>query len=307
MAVKTFDEIVQGLQLSADEKKLFDSVIAKSTDLKEGWLRQDDYSRKSNELSSEKKKFTEDLEYAEKMKAWADDAVPRYDKLVESGIIDAEGNELWTTQKSELEKQLQEAKAQSVGGDMDPAELDKRVKEIVKAAGGVTPEELKALITTESKKLATETFQEEWKAKETDFNTKTIPFVTGFSASVAVMANRYEKETGEKWTADKQKELFGMMSAKQNFDAFAFEEDLLKPHREKAARKTEIETEARKLASEMTRGMAGGGGEDFIPQGDQKGALQMALEKSSEGGDFESMIRSKAVEAAKALHQEGKV
>jgi len=305
MAVKTFEEMYS--QLSAEEKKVFDNAIAKEPELKNGWLRQDDYSRKSNELAGEKKKFEGDLEYATRMKAWAEDAVPRYDRLVEVGIIDKEGNELWTTQKSELETQLAEARKQAVGGDMDPAELDKRVREIVKAAGGLTPEELKAVVASEGKRLAEETFTEQWKAKETDFNTKTIPFVTGFSASVAVVANRFEKETGEPWTAEKQKELFGMMSAKNNFDAFALEEELMKPHREKKAAEKKIQEEVDKRVTEMRKSMPGGGVDDFIPQPDSKGALQIALEQSGDKGDFESMIKSRAVEAAKAMQGEGKV
>ena len=50
MAVKTFEEIYSGL--SAQEKTLLDNVFAKEPELKGGWLRQDDYSRKQNELKS---------------------------------------------------------------------------------------------------------------------------------------------------------------------------------------------------------------------------------------------------------------
>ena len=306
MAVKTFDEVVAGLQLSADEKKLFDSVIAKHNDLREGWLRQDDYSRKMTEFKAKETEFAEAKEYSERMKAWADDAIPKYEALVEKGIIDKEtGDELWTAQKSDLERQLEEARKQAVGGDMDPQELDKRVREIVKANGGVTPEEMKALVVSEAKKLAEETFADQWKARETDFNTKTIPFVAGFSAATAVVANKYQQETGEPWTAEKQKELFDRMAKEQNFDPFKVGEEMLAPIREKKQREADINAEVEKRLKDRQT-MPGGGHEDFIPNSPQKGALQVALEASQSSGDFQTLIQQKAVEAAQALRSEGK-
>lgn len=308
MAVVTFDEMYS--QLSADEKKVFDSAIAKNPELKDGWLRRDDYSRKTAELATERKKFESDLDYAQRMKVWAEDAVPRYDALKAAGIIDDDGNELWTTQKTKYEEDLKAARAAAVGGeDMKPEELEKRVRDIIKDAGGsLTREEIKALYEAEGRKTAKAVYEEEWKAKEADFNTKTIPFVSGFSAGVAVVASRYERETGEKWTVDKQKELFDMMSAKNNFDPFALEEDLLKPYKAKKAEDERVEARARELAKTMRSGMPGEGDGEFFPSPgpESKGALQLALDRSGEGGDFESMIKARAVEGAKALQSEGK-
>jgi hypothetical protein len=305
MAIKTFEEIYASL--SADEKKLLDNTFAKHDGLKEGWLRQDDYSRKMNAIKAQETEFEEAKAYSSKMKDWADRNVPKWEALVEKGIIDSEtGDELWTAQKTELERQLDEAKKAAVGGDMDPAELDKRVREIVKANGGVTPDELKALVASEAKKLAEETFESQWKTKESDFNTKTIPFIAGFSAATAVVANKYEKETGEAWTAEKQKELFDAMAKEQNFDPFVVGEKLLVPVREKKRIEQEIEDRAQKRVQEL-RGMPGGGEEGFIPQSGPKGALQLALERSAEAnGDFESMIKAQTVKAAKELVAEGK-
>jgi hypothetical protein len=305
MAVKTFEEIYS--QLSADEKKVFDNAIAKEPELKDGWLRRDDYSRKTQELSSEKKKFEDRLSYADRMENWAKEYVPVVDGLMEKGVIDQEGNNLWESQKAQLEKDLEDArKAALTGGEMKPEELDQRVRQIIKDAGtALSTEEVKALYASEGKKMAQEVFDENWTTKEKNFNEKTIPFVSGFSAGVAVVASRFERETGEPWTADKQKELFDLMSKEQNFDPFKMEEKLLAPHKEKKEREKVIEEEVNKRVSKMRETMPGAGGEDFIPNPEQKGALQVALEQSG-SGDFESMIRSKAVEAAKALHQEGK-
>ena len=303
MAVKTFEETLA--QLSADERKLLDNTFAKHPELKEGWLRQDDYSRSMNSLKEQKTKLEDDLAYAEKMKDWADRNVPKWDALAEKGIIDKEtGDELWTSQKAELERQLDEAKKQLVGGEMDPAELDKRVKEIVIANGGVSKEELTALINSEAKKLAKETFTEEWKERETKFNSETIPFVSGFSAANTLAAIKYEKETGKPWTRETQIEFNKFMTEQQNFDPYEMGPKFIEPV--KKGKETESELEALKAENarlKASRGMPGGGDERTIPQ--EKGALQMMLERSADG-DFESMIKGKAVEAATELIAEGK-
>lgn len=304
MAVQTFEEIIASAQLSADERKIFDNAIAKMPALKEGYMRQDDYSRKTQDLAAERKKHETAIEEAEKWKAWSDTAVPVYDKLKAAGIVDDEGNELWTNQKTELEKQLDEAKTAAVGGDMDPAELTKRVTEIVKAAGGLTADEMKAVIASEGKKLAEETFKEQWTAKETDFNTKTIPFVGGFSAANSIVAMHWEQASGEKWTAEKQKEFYEMMSAEKNYDPFALEEKLLAPIKSKKAEEERIEAEVQKRLK--AKGMPEGGDEAYIPQDGPKGALQIALDKSAVDGDFESIIKAQSVKAAQELRQEGK-
>ena len=187
---------------------------------------------------------------------------------------------------------------------MDPAELDKRVKEIVTANGGVTKEELNALIQSEAKKLAKETFAEEWGVKETNFNEKTIPFVAGFSAATAVAAAKYEKETGKPWTADTAKEFFGKMSEEKNFDPYAVIDKFIEPVKKGKEAETELETlKAENARLKASRGMPGSGDERTIPQ--EKGALQMMLDRSADG-DFESMIKGKAVEAATELIAEGK-
>lgn len=305
MAVKTWDEIYSSL--SADEKKVFDSVNAREPEFKAGWTRHDDYSRKTQELAAERKKLETDLEYAQRMKVWAEENVPKYDSLVEKGIISEDGEELWTAKQADLERQLEEARKAAVGGEMDPAELDKRVREIVKANGGVTPEELKALIVSEGKKLAEETFNEQWKAKETDFNTKTIPMVGGFSAANSIVAMHWEKETGKTWTAEEQKAFYELMSKEGNFDPFKMEEKLLAPIRAEKDAEKKIEEEVQKRLS--ARGLPGGGGEDgrYIPSPDEpKGSLQQTLEREGATSDFESLIKAQAVLASKELVAEGK-
>ena len=309
MAVKTFDETVQGLKLSADEKKLFDSVIAKAPELKEGWLRQDDYSRKQTEMKAKQEEYDAAVEYKTKMEPWSDKVYSTLESVAEKGWFDLEkGEEHFTDKYSEIEKQLEEAKALT-GGDMDPQKLqeivDARVKETVKNAGGLSKEEITALYKAETKTAIEEGFKE----READFNSKTIPFVAGFAAANAVVSARYERESGEKWTPEKQKEFFELMSKEGKFDPFALEDKLLEPVKAKKKVEADIEAEVQKRLA--GRGMPGGGGERFIPQppgGDARGLLQKALEESgkADAPDVRDSVRAGVVEGAKELVESGK-
>src|ERR1700721_1824360 len=130
MAAKTLEELLP--TLSAEEKKLFENTLSAHPDLKAGWMAQADYSRKTQELAAERAKLQERVDYADQMEACADKIMPRIEDLREKGVLDADDNEVWTVQKSELERQLAEAQAAAVGGDMDPEQLKKNGEAIVK-------------------------------------------------------------------------------------------------------------------------------------------------------------------------------
>ena len=312
MAVKTFEEIYSGL--SAQEKTLLDNVFAKEPELKGGWLRQDDYSRKQNELKSKQSEYEEAVAYKAKMEPWSQEAYDRIHALEEAGVLDPEGKVLWTDQKAELERQIEEAKA--LGGDMDPKQLEAlvtaKVQEIAKNAGGLTREEAAALYASETKKVVEAGFVE----REEKFNKETIPFVAGFSAGVAVLASRYEQESGEKWSTEKQQELFKLMNAEQNFDALKIEDKFMSPIRSKKEEEKRIEERAEKIVREKygVGSMPGGGNERYIPQppgGDARGLLQKALEQSAGTGDkgpadVRDLVREGVVEGAKELADAGK-
>ena len=316
MAVKDFDQIYSSL--SADEKKILDNLFAKEPELKGGWLRQDDYSRKQNELKSKQTEYEEAVTYKAKMEPWAGKVYSTLEGAAEKGWFDLEtGEEHFTDKYTELEQQLEAAR---LGGDMDPKQLDDlvtaKVKAIASAAGGgLTKEEVTALYQAESKKLVEAGFAE----REAKFNAETIPFVAGFSAGVAVLASRYEQESGEKWNPEKQKELFALMSTEQNFDALKVEDKFMAPIREKKKSEADIEKRAQERADAILKergistGMPGGGGERFIPQppgGDAKGLLQKALDDSAGGDngpkDVRDLVQAAVVEGATELITAGK-
>lgn len=304
---KTLEEVLGSL--SADEKKLFENTLSKNPDLKAGWTRLEDYTRKTQELAAERTKLQERVDYADQMEAWADKVTPRIESLREKGILDENDEETWTAKQADLEKQLAEARAAAVGGDMDPAELRKNVEAIAKEFGVLSPAELKALVASEASKLAGETFDSKYSAKETEFNEKTIPFVSGFATSMALAAVDYQTETGKKFTDDDTKAVYELMSSKKNYNPREVMAEYMKPHLQQKTDEAEIERRAQEKADEIIKqrgGLPGAGGEPYIPQSDPKGNLQQMLDRSAGDGDFESLISKQAVEAAKALHAEGK-
>ena len=260
-------------------------------------------------MKSKQTEYEEAVAYKAKMEPWSQEAYDRLHALEEAGVLDPEGKVLWTDQKAELERQIEEAKA--LGGDMDPKQLEelvtKKVQEIAKNAGGLTREEASALYATETKKAVEDGFT----AREAKFNSETIPFIAGFAGANAVVAMRYEKESGEKWTPEKQQDFYKMMSAEGKFDPYALEDKLMEPVKAKKQREADIEAEVQKRLAD--RGMPAGGHERFIPQqfgGDAKGLLQKALDDSAGGEkgpvDVRDLVQAGVVEGAKELQAAGK-
>jgi hypothetical protein len=313
MPAQTWDEILAEAKLSASEKQLIDNIVQRVPEFKDGRLRQADYSKNMAELQGRKKEYDDAVATKERINTWYEERKPVWDELVAAGAVDEDGEPVWPKEKARLAKELDDAKKAAVAGaDMDPAELTRRVQEIVKANGGATVEEQKALIASEAKKLAEETFEVKYKEVQKEFNEKTIPFTTGFATSMAIMAGRYEKETGEEWTDDKQKEVFELMARENDFNPRSAVTKYMKPAVDKKSRAVEIKAEAEKLAKQMLvdRGEVLGD-QPFIPQGSPnekpQGSLQRLLEQSAaEEGDTESLVMAAGRKAAAEMRNEGK-
>ena len=312
MAVQTWEEILEAAQLSADQRQLLDNIVQKVPEFKDGRLRQADYSRQMTELKKKETEYTEALSYNQKMKAWADEKVPIWESLVEAGAIDEESKPIWPEEKSRLQKELEEARKAAVGGEMDPAELDKRVKEIVAASGmSLSAEQYKNLYASEGKKLVEETINTKYTEFETKFNNERVPMLGGFAASVALAALEYERETGKKFTKEVRNDFYAAMTKEQNFDA----QDVMERYIEPLVREKKTAAEIERLATERADkiiaergGMPGGGSEGHFPTGEARGSLQKMLEQSAkEGeGDVESLAMAAARTAAAELRASGK-
>lgn len=314
MAAQTWDEIVAKAQLSADERKLLDNVVQKLPELKDGGLRQSEFSRRLTELDARKTEYDEAVAYSGRMKTWADEKVPIWEDLVAQGVVDDEGKHLWKDREEGLKKQLEDAKA--LGGDVDPAKLNEivneRVQAIIKDSGlKLNQAEVTALFQSEGKKMVEETFKTEYEKVQKDFNEKTIPFTTGFATSMAIMANKYEKETGEEFTEDTQKAVFEFMTKEKDFSPRSAVAKFMEPKLSAKKAAAEIEEKAQKRAQEILKergGLPGGGDEPYIPPpGQAKGSLRQLLDESAKPeGDIESLAMAGARKAASELRAEGK-
>lgn len=311
MAVQTWDEILAAAQLSADERKLIDNIVQKVPEFKDGRLRQADYDRNIQKLKAQEKEYTDALAYNQKMKAWADEKVPIWESLVEAGAIDEESQPLWPEEKARLAAELEEARKAAVGGEMDPAELDRRVKAIVAESGlSLTTEQYRNLYASEGKKLVEDTVNAKYKEFETNFNEKTIPFTTGFATSMAIMATKYEKETGKEFTDEDQKAVFDLMAKEKDFNPRSAVTKYMEPvvREKKTAADIErlAEERAQKIIAERG-GLPGGGSEGSYPTGGARGSLQKMLEESAAAeGDVESLAMAASRTAAAELRAAGK-
>jgi hypothetical protein len=263
-------------------------------------------------LKAQEKEYTEALDYNQKMKVWADEKVPIWESLVAAGVIDEESKPIWPEEKSKLQLELEEArKAALTGGEMNAEELDKRVKEIVAQSGlTLNAEQYKNLYASEGKKLVEETIQAKYEEFEKNFNEKTIPFTTGFATSMAIMASRYEKETGKEFTDDDQKAVFDLMTKEKDFNPRSAVTKYMAPIVNEKKTAAEVERLAEERAAKIIAergGLPGGGSEGSYPTGDARGSLQKMLEESAAAeGDVESLAMAAGRKAAAELRSAGK-
>lgn len=72
MAVNSFDDAL-ALIKDPDKAKIFKEISEEIPDIRGGWLRQSDYSKKMNDLSEEKKQLQTDLEQLQNWRSWRRD------------------------------------------------------------------------------------------------------------------------------------------------------------------------------------------------------------------------------------------
>ena len=195
---------------------------------------------------------------------------------------------------------------------MDAAELDKRVKEIVAQSGlSLNAEQYRNLYASEGKKLVEETINAKYTEFEKNFNEKTIPFTTGFATSMAIMAGKYEKETGKEFTDEDQKAVFDLMSrrSRTSIPGRLWRSTWNRPsakRRRKRKLSGWLQERADKIIAERG-GLPGGGSEGFIPDGPKQGqsAKDVGRERSSEG-DVESLAMAAGTKGGSRIATDGK-
>lgn len=216
MAKNSFDDVLA----TVDEKyrEAIKAAAEEHPELKAGWLRQSDYSRKLDE-------HRDLLEYANKQKAWYVD-----------NVVELEDGSVVTKRELELQRQLDEAMANAgKGEEMTAEQLREQMEAAFAAKGFVDKETLQkegsGLVTTLSEMI-------EARLKEVQQAAVNAAYIGGQFAQVAL---KHEKEFGEvpsqddlfKYAAEK-----GINNLSDAYDQWVAPR---RKEREEAAHKAELE------------------------------------------------------------------
>lgn len=127
-----FDELLASVESVKPEYRQALAEIAEAVpDLRDGYLRKADYSRKSDELKSEREKFQERLSFADQYDAWWKE------NYVPNALGEGQGatkRELeYRKQAEEIQAKLEEAHKQiSVGGEVTFDQLNEQFNSLMK-------------------------------------------------------------------------------------------------------------------------------------------------------------------------------
>lgn len=179
-------------------KEFFETSPALQTAIKDGTLRQSDYSRKSAEVQAEQRKWKE----------WYEGNVTKHQTLRTD--YDRLNGELTST-REEIEK------LRSGELDVDEATLNAKVDARLKSLGDsyVSKTELNAIIAQEASKLATEAAKTEMQAQSTKFLTETWPAATEILASLMEASYSHREEFGKPLTRE-DRQAIGALMKEQN-------------------------------------------------------------------------------------------
>lgn len=131
MAVNSFDEILNGLVSDADDREVLESLASKYPDIKNGWLRQSDYSRKLDSFRDTEKKV-------EAWNKWAEDNWDTENNAPKMEIY-------WRNKAQELESQ--------VGTDMTFDEIKNFTDNFLTERGVMTKNDFESAINSKAAEI----------------------------------------------------------------------------------------------------------------------------------------------------------
>jgi hypothetical protein len=256
----------------------------------EGYLRQSDYDRKMNDSKDERKREQESLEAAkaraEKLQKWADENVPKHNKMLEEYST--------LTKKNE---ELEEAVATAAtggggggGGEVDEAKLRAKVLEEIGKRGYVSQSEVIRIATEEAKKLAAE--------ERASFFKDTLPMSMEYGMKMNDYSYDYREEFGKKF--DRIAFAKFVTEKKMNDLDEAYKLFVGDMRTEKTIT---TETEKRVKDELSKRNLPGSGA---APAADQMGHLEARRRGPGDGLPADATISQAAMAAAAELRSEGK-
>lgn len=131
MAVNSFDEILNGLVSDSDDREVLEALASKYPDIKNGWLRQSDYSRKLDSFRDTEKKV-------EAWNKWAEDNWDSENNAPKMEIY-------WRNKAQELESQ--------VGTDMTFDEIKNFTDNFLTERGVMTKNDFESAINSKAAEI----------------------------------------------------------------------------------------------------------------------------------------------------------
>lgn len=131
MAVNSFDEILNGLVSDSDDREVLEALASKYPDIKNGWLRQSDYSRKLDSFRDTEKKV-------EAWNKWAEDNWDTENNAPKMEIY-------WRNKAQELESQ--------VGTDMTFDEIKNFTDNFLTERGVMTKNDFESAINSKAAEI----------------------------------------------------------------------------------------------------------------------------------------------------------
>lgn len=131
MAVNSFDEILNGLVSDTDDREVLEALASKYPDIKNGWLRQSDYSRKLDSFRDTEKKV-------EAWNKWAEDNWDTENNAPKMEIY-------WRNKAQELESQ--------VGTDMTFDEIKNFTEGFLSERGVMTRNDFESAINSKAAEI----------------------------------------------------------------------------------------------------------------------------------------------------------
>ena len=221
-------------------KAIFEKNKKLAQEVKDGRLRQSDYSKFLNE---NKQKLAD----VDKWSAWANENIPRHEKLVDQFSELQELNKTLETQVADYRDQVTKFQAGEL--NVDEAALDARVEKRVKDLGYVTQAEMQKIIKQEAGTLATEAARSQVTEGTTKFLTETWPAVQAINQAIIMKSFSHMKEFGEPLNDDDVKAISDIMVERNLQDPRKAYDAWVTPKRDAIKFESEVQKRVTELRS----------------------------------------------------------
>jgi hypothetical protein len=300
VATTLLDDLKDLIDLvSADDSAALRSLLEKpenlkfAQELKDGRLRQADYSRFLNENRQKLAKVDE-------WKTWADKNVPLHQKLVEDYTTLENSHKTLQQQADDYREKL--AKVQAGEMDVDEATLNARIDQRL-SGGYYTRSEIDKIVKDEAQKMAREESTQTLNGLTNKFLTETWPAATEIMSTLIECSFSHQQEFGTPLSRDQRKEIGDLMKSRNIEDPLKAYESWVEPKRSQKRNDEEVDRRVNeRLQNQNFPGVSGVPVEDLGPMQARK--VEGALPKLPD--DAVLGEGSLAMAAAQELRKDGK-